>query len=252
MKKLFFILILIIVGFSACNSALNYPTDTENNKNLNSLMTLKIGINTLYLQDFVMNTAEIDSITSSSTKLICRIDKDRITATLNVLPEMEHFVVVKLWIKGTPYSVPCRKTDKLIYVFTFNALGKTYKKVQISGQMNDWVPTLSPELKLNDKGLYEVKLNLSPGTYLYQMVLDGEQNHDANNPNKVDNGFGKFNSILQVSGHKDKLPVLYTSEFTSKNITLLTKNKPKNVFVFWQNYRLPDKFIKEENGKIIF
>ena len=250
--KLNNLLFFLFFALTACQPALNYPSDSENNKNLNSLMTLKIGSNTIYLQDFVINPAEIDSVNSSSTKLICQVDKDRTTSTLQVLPEMEPFVDLKLWIKGIPYSVPCRKTDKLDYDFTFNPHGKTYNKVQIAGQMNDWVPSLSPDLKLNEKGLYEVKLNLSPGTYLYQMSLDGEQNHDANNPNKVDNGYGKFNSILQVSGQKDKFPVLYTSEFTDKEIILLSQHEVNQVFVYWQNYRLPNQLIKTEDGRITF
>ena len=252
MKKQFVIFIIALIGITSCKKELNVPLDSDNNKNLNSLMTLKMGKNILYLQDFVMNPAEVDSITGSSGKLICQLDSKRITAKLTVLPDMERFVDVKLWIKGIPYSIPCRKTDKLDYVFTFNPEGETYKKVQIAGQMNDWVPSLSPDLKLNKKGIYEVTLNLSPGTYLYQMSLDGQQNHDASNPAKVDNGYGKFNSILQVAGEKDKFPVLYTSTFTDKNITLLAQKQISKVFVYWQNYRLSDEFIKVENGKIIF
>jgi glycosidase len=250
--KLKNLIFLLFIALTACRPALNYPSDSENNKNLNSLMTLKIGANIITLQDFVLYPADIDSISSSSSKLKCKIDRIRLTAGLNVLPDMEPFVDVKLWIKGIPYSVPCRKTDKLDYLFTFNPQGKNYKKVQIAGQMNDWVPALSPELKLNKKGLFEVKLNLSPGTYLYQMSLDGDQNHDANNPDKVDNGYGKFNSILQVAGQKDKFPVLFTSEFTDKRIILLTQNGVSQVFVYWQNYRLPNQSINTEDGKISF
>ena len=251
MKK-YLLFLFVVVGFLTCLPSLAYPSDSENNKNLNSLMTLKIGSNTIYLQDFILNPADIDSVTSSSSKLICQIDKDHATSTLQVLPDMEPFVDLKLWIKGIPCSVPCRKTDKLDYVFTFNPQGKTYHQVQIAGQMNDWVPSLSPELKLNEKGLYEVKLNLSPGTYLYQMDLDGEQSHDANNPTKVDNGYGKFNSILQVAGQKDKFPVLFTSGFTNKNITLTDQKGVKQIFVYWQNYRLPDKFVKLDKTDITF
>ncbi len=244
----------LIIGFllllTACQPKLNIPSDYENNKNLNSLLTLKMGNNTIFLQDFIMNTADIDSITSSSTGLKCEIDSNKATATLNVSKEMEPFVDVKLWLKGVPYSVPCRKTDKIDYVFTYNPQGKIFKKVQIAGQMNDWAPTLSPDLKLNEKGLYEVTLNLSPGTYLYQMVLDGDQNHDATNPNKVDNGYGKFNSILQVSGYGDKFPKLFTEKFTRLNISLSVQNNAKQVFVYWQNFILPADFIKIENDKI--
>jgi len=249
MKKnhLIFGLLLLL---TSCQPKLNYPTDSENNKNLNSLLTLKIGDNTVYLQDFVMNPAEIDSITSSSTKLVCKIDTGKMTATLNLSKEMEHFVDVKLWLKGVPYSIPCRKTDKIEYIFTFNPQGKSYQKVQIAGQMNDWTASRTPDLKLNSKGLYEVSLNVSPGTYLYQLKLDGDQNSDPNNPNKVDNGYGKFNSIMQVAGNGDKFPKLYTDKFGLSSITLSVQNDIKKVFVYWQNYLLPEKFVLLINGKI--
>ena len=249
--KLNNITISLILLLTACQPALNYPTNSENNKNLNSLLTLKVGNNTIFLQDFILNPAEIDSITSSSEKLDCEIDSSKTTATLNVSKDMEHFVDVKLWLKGIPYSVPCRKTDKINYVFSFNPQGKAYKKVQIAGQMNDWAPSLSPDLKLNNKGIYEVTLNLSPGTYLYQMLLDGDQNHDANNPNKVDNGYGKFNSILQVAGNGDKLPKLYTDKFNYSTITFSVEKDVKNVFVYWQNFLIPTKYSIIEHGKIM-
>ena len=250
MKKLSCLLLLAVVAVTACGSSLNFPVNSENSKNLNSLLTLKIGENTICLQDFILNPAEIDSITSSSTQLICQIDKNRITANLNVLPGMEHFVNVKLWLKGVPYSVPCRKTDKTDYVFTFNPHGNSYKKVQIAGQMNDWTTSRTPDLKLNEKGLYEVTLNLSPGTFLYQISLDGVQNQDTNNPDKVDNGYGKFNSILQVAGRGDKFPKLLTDKFGNSSITLSVQKDLKEVFVYWQNFSLPADFVRSERGKI--
>jgi glycosidase len=250
MNKHFVLVLFALVVITACQPKLNFPTDSDNNKNLNSLVTLKVGANTIYLQDFVMNPAEIDSITSSSSKLSCKIDSSKVTATFMVLKDMEHFVDTKLWIKGVPYSIPCRKTDKVDYTFTFDPQGKTYQKVLIAGQMNDWTASKTPELKLNAKGLYEVPLYVSPGTYLYQLSLNGEQNHDLSNPNKVDNGYGKFNSILQVAGQNDKFPRIYTDKIGYSTITLLAQNDVKDVFVYWQNFRLPAEFVISINGTI--
>ena len=250
MRKIVCLLLLAVIGITAYGSSLNFPINSENNKNLNSLLTLKTGENTINLQDFVMNPADIDSITSSSKKLICRIDRNRITANLNVLPQMEHFVNVKLWIKGIPYSVPCRKTDKMEFIFTFNPQGHLYKKVQIAGQMNDWTSSRTPDLKLNEKGLYEVTLNLSPGSFMYQMRLDGIQTHDANNPEKVDNGYGKFNSILQVAGQGDKYPILFADKYDGSAITLSVQKDLKDIFVYWQNFCFPVRFVTNKSGKI--
>jgi hypothetical protein len=236
----------------ACQPKLNFPTDTENNRNLNSLLTLETGENVIFLQDFILNSAEIDSVTSSSKALSISVNTDKLNAILNVMPEMEQFVNVQIWIKGIPYSVPCKKTDKTDYTFTFDAQGKSYKRVQIAGQMNDWTPSQTPDLQLNENGLYEITLKLSPGAYLYQMALDGDQNHDANNPNKVDNGFGKYNSILQIQGKNDLFPALFTDDFTKNKISLQYQNNITNVFVYWQNYLLPANYVKLESGKITF
>ena len=249
MKTNHFIIFSLLL-MTACQAKLNLPTDSENNKNLNSLLTLKIGENIVYLQDFILNPTNIDSVTSSSAKVTCKISTDKALATLSVSKDMETFTDIKVWIKNVSYSIPCRKTDKIDYNFTFNPHGKTYQKVQIAGQMNDWTPSRTPDLKLNRKGLYEVELNVSPGTYLYQLKIDGNQDSDPTNPNKVDNGYGKFNSLLQVPGNDEKFPKLFTDKFGLSSISLSTQNDIKKVFVYWQNYLLPDKFVMLINGKI--
>lgn len=246
----FNLFVLALVVLTACQPKLHLPVESENNQNLNSLSTLKLGKNTVYLQDFVMNPADIDSITTSSDKLVCRLDSNKLTANFFVKKDMEHFVNVNLWIKGVPFAIPCRKTDKIDYKFTFNPQGKTYNKVQIAGQMNDWTASKTPDFRLNNEGIYEVQLYLSPGTYLYQLSLDGNQNHDSTNPDKVDNGYGKFNSILQVGGQNDKFPKIYTDKFSASTVTLKSENDVKQVFAYWQNYCLPVKFVSVGNGKI--
>ena len=243
------LLFLSVLTLAACTkTGLNLPADSNNNINLNTLLTLKSGVNNVFTQDYILNVSEIDSISIPGSN--AALSADKTTITLNITPETPAFFNTTIWVKGVPYAVPCRKTDKVDYTFTYDPKGKTYKKVQIAGQMNDWAPVLSPDLVLNDKGLYEVTLNLSPGTYLYQMVLDGDQNHDANNPNKVDNGYGKFNSILQVEGNSDKFPVLHTDKIENGKFTITAENNATKIFVYWQNYLLPENFVKNENGKI--
>ncbi|MHB9055423.1 MAG: alpha-amylase family glycosyl hydrolase [Paludibacteraceae bacterium] len=247
--RLSYLLVLAIAFFTACQKQpLNLPADTENNLNLNTLLTLNTGNDSIYSQDYILDIQKIDSITCTDVKE--KLSADKKIITLQVTPGTPAFFDLKIWVKGVPYSVPCRKSDKIDYVFTFNPQGKTYKRIQIAGQMNDWAPNLSPDLKLNKNGLYEVTLNLNPGSYLYQMSLDGVWNHDPNNPDKVDNGYGKFNSILQVAGNRDKYPVLTTEKMECGKFSVSSKNKPQKVFAYWQNYHLPDNFIKYENGKI--
>ena len=248
----FAIFILALSVLYACQPSLNAPADSVDNQKLNSLLTLGQGVNTVYLQDFILDVNLIDSVTASSSMMKLQLSVDKQIVEIDVLPEMEAFVDVQVWISGVAYSIPCRKSDMAPYVFTFNPQGKSYSKVQIAGQMNDWTPSLSPDLQKNDSGWFEVVLNLSPGAYLYQMKLDGEQNHDDNNPMKEDNGFGKYNSILQIPGLQDSFPMLYTINSQHHKISLQVKNTVSDLFVYWQNYRLPDTFIKRINDEITF
>ena len=241
-----------ILALTACQQpAINVPTDSENSINLNSLLTLQKGENTVYTQDYVLKPEQLDSVTASTKALSIKLSPDKKIIALTPADSMPHFVDLKLWVKGVAYSIPCRKTDKISYTFTFNPKGKSYKQVQIAGQMNDWTPAKTPDLKLNAKGLYEVPLYLSPGSYLYQMKIDGDQNHDPNNPDKVDNGYGKFNSILQVKGNADKYPRLITNKFNINTITLNLQNEAKKVYVYWQNYLLPDQLVMVQPKNVL-
>lgn len=245
-----FLPLFMALFFMACQPKLNVPVENENTLNLNSLLTLELGDNKVFMQDFVLNTADIDSVTTSSKKLSIHLSPDKLIALLNVKKDMEQMVDLQIWIDGVPLSVPCRKTDQVEHHFTFDPKGQQYGKVQIAGQMNDWTPSRMPDLTLNADGLYEITLSLSPGTYLYQMLIDGDQNHDDNNPNKVDNGYGKFNSIMHIEGHNSSFPVLLTHQIEEYYVSLSVQNDVQEVFAYWQNYRLSDVFVKSEKGAL--
>ncbi len=250
MKNIF--IVLTLFAFVACQPKLDFPAKSSNNINLNSLTTLEIGDNEFFVSDFVLDYETVDSITASSEHISFSLNEQKNMAIATVAPEMEAFVDVKIWVKGTPFSVPCRKSDKQEFVFSYNPGTATPKRVQIAGQMNDWTASNTPDLVLNENGLYEIKLMLSPGTYLYQMAIDGDQNHDANNPDKVDNGFGKYNSILEVKGNAHLAPRLFSDRYSESKIVISFENEVENIFIYWQNYRLPAKFIKITDNTFTF
>lgn len=246
----FFTLILLIIIGTSCRPSLNVPNDSVNNRKLNSLTSLEIGQNTIVLTDFVLDVETIDSITVSSPGVKLSTINEKQELVVEVSAEADHFIDIQLWIDHVPYSLPCRKSDVGPRIFTFDPKGKTYKTVRIAGQMNDWTPSATPALQLNENNLYEVTLYLGPGTYLYQLELDGEQTHDPNNPHKVDNGFGKYNSIFEVLGVNDSLPVLVTKNHKKNKVSLHLMNGVENVHVYWQNHRLPERFLKTQHNSL--
>lgn len=250
MKKVLFLTATAMLSIACTRQALNLPVDSGVCVGLNTLLTLNTGDNAIHTGDFIMTPADIDSVTTSDPSVTCSLSDDKLIMNLHAADSMPQMTDVQIWVEGVPYSVPARKSDKIDYLFTWNPNGKTPKRVQIAGQMNNWVPSLTPDLQPNADGLYEVTLHVSPGTYLYQISIDGDQNHDENNPAKVDNGYGKFNSIMQVDGYEKLFPVLTTEKIGGNTISIAYTNEVTNVAAYWQNYRLPSKFISKDDGHI--
>ena len=249
MKKLFFCisLILLFVSCKEKNLSLGFTPDNSVCVGLNTLKTLKVGPNTIVVNDYIMDETKIDSISTPSKHMFLELSENNKILSIYCDEEFEQMSVISFWIEGVHYDVPVKKSDKIFYTFTYNPNGKQINRIQIAGQMNNWVADMTPDLVMNEKtGLYEVTMLLSPGTYLYQLKIDGDQNHDDTNPNMVDNGFGKFNSILQVDGNDDKFPVLLTHDADEDKIKLIGTGTITNVWAYVDNVLLDNKFIKIE------
>lgn len=81
---------------------------------------------------------------------------------------------------------------------TFRLKGyKTAKKVVLSGTFNRWDET-GFIMESTDEG-WEVTLQLKPDIYQYKFVIDNDiWIEDPQNPSKVENEFGGYNSIIDV------------------------------------------------------
>ena len=75
------------------------------------------------------------------------------------------------------------------------------EEVFLAGEMNDWNPKALP-MKAGDDGGWTATVYLDEGVYQYKFVADGVWKFDPANPDKIDDGFGGFNSML-VLGTND-------------------------------------------------
>lgn len=252
MKKTTFILSLAAMILGSCTSqpSIGFRPDESMSVGLNSLMTVNVGPSKFYVRDFIVDPQRVDSVTSENQALSLSLSDDKQTVDVYCGEDMHPMTTIYFWNGGNAYAVPVRKSDKVNYTFTYNPQGKKPDRVQIAGQMNNWVASMSPDLKLNEAGLYEVTLRLSPGTYLYQMLIDGDQNHDTNNTDKVDNGFGKYNSIMQVPGNEDKFPCLLTDAIGRHEFTIEMKGNVERVWAYWNNIGLDESFATLDGNKL--
>ena len=89
-----------------------------------------------------------------------------------------------------------KKTEKRCRkIFELKADGA--KSVAIVGDFNDWNEK-KHVMKKNGNGLWRKTLQLSPGTYEYKFIVDGEWVNDPQNDNHRANSFGSRNNIIQI------------------------------------------------------
>ncbi|RPJ42270.1 MAG: hypothetical protein EHM19_10660, partial [Candidatus Latescibacterota bacterium] len=80
--------------------------------------------------------------------------------------------------------------------FSFRAPGAS--RVNLAGEMNAWSTSATP-MTQESGDLWSVVVPLAPGVYRYKFVVDGNAwKEDPNNPTKVDDNYGGFNSLLVV------------------------------------------------------
>lgn len=76
------------------------------------------------------------------------------------------------------------------------------RDVRIAGDFNGWVPDKGVESTTRSEGetrVWTKILKLSPGTYQYRYVVDGEWRQDPLNPQHAPGPLGQHNSLLVVS-----------------------------------------------------
>jgi chromosome partitioning protein len=71
------------------------------------------------------------------------------------------------------------------------------KSVYVTGSFNDW--SLDDHCRLKEvDGQWRVDIDLKPGFYKYQFIVDGVWKEDPNNPRRERNSFGDINSLVEV------------------------------------------------------
>jgi chromosome partitioning protein len=115
-----------------------------------------------------------------------------VSATVPALPpkQTEKSVDEKL----SDYYGVTQVNDAVMFV----SLYPHAQEVYIAGDFNSWHPNKTKMQKVGSSGIWQTKLNLSPGKYRYRLVVDGKWQQDPYNEVTEINPFGEMNSVLEV------------------------------------------------------
>ncbi|MGA8179941.1 MAG: glycogen-binding domain-containing protein [Desulfobacterales bacterium] len=80
---------------------------------------------------------------------------------------------------------------------TFSLASPDAKEVILMGDFNQWNPKIHP-MKKNKNGVWEKVTFLSPGTYEYRFMVDGQWKNDPKSRQTRTNRFGSENNFIDV------------------------------------------------------
>jgi glycosidase len=151
-----------------------------------------------------------------------------------------------------------RVIEKEKTVFKFK-LTQPVKKIFVAGEFNNWNPNVHQLEDKDGDGIYEIAIPLPPGSYQYKFVVDGRWIADPENENKSPDGFGGFNSVINISGTQigkfvpiTKIKKNNALEFVlkyvgdNKNIAKIDKD---NIVVKVNNFIVEETNIKWDENK---
>jgi cyclomaltodextrinase len=213
-------------------------------------VTLNKDTTHIYLADYFIQPEQIDSVSFSKGIKHTWSKKDN-TVTVVAQEDLKPLTEMKLWSKGFAYSIVLKRSARKKYEFTYDPNGKELKTVQLTGELNDWTPARTPFHK--EGGVWKASIELNPGVYQYQIVVDGTRMLDPANKEKVDNNNGGFNSVFKAGADQDAKPSIATSKLGRGSFTVAVNFKrfPFSVAFYWQNFRLGKGYVKRAGDEMM-
>ncbi|MBC8047025.1 MAG: alpha-amylase, partial [Fimbriimonadaceae bacterium] len=190
----------------------------------------------VYLEDYFADVNAVQKIEVPEF-LSQQVSTDKKKVILIVKKEEVPFLSeLKITTAQDTYSILLRKSKKEKITFSFDPKGKIYSKVSVVGDLTGWNPNAI--FMENRNGIWQTELILNPGRYQYQIVADGNWFLDPNNPEKIDNGIGGFNSLMRVGEvDRSKLPRINANKTEYGNCVGLTiKGNCDKFYALWDNY----------------
>lgn len=169
--------------------------------------------------------------------------------------------LVSFKLNNETYEIPVKLIKSKTYQFTYKPK-PTDKQVNLFGQFNSWDRQSLPMKDLNGDGILEIEVPLDPGRYEYKFYVDGKELIDPDNPIKVSNGMGDFNSVRIIEEEQSEKIFLHVigQEKTSNEIKLkfylesfdksLFVDK-KDVIALFDNKKFPSDKIEIKGREII-
>ncbi|OGU73847.1 MAG: hypothetical protein A2V93_08465 [Ignavibacteria bacterium RBG_16_34_14] len=175
---------------------------------------------------------------------------------LTSMKDTEGYGVIPFHFYDKIYHLLYKTTVRQIKGFSFKSW-EPVERVFLFGNFNGWNRS---ELPMNDEdkdGTYTIEVPIDPGIYQYKFFVDGKEVIDSLNPEKVPNGLGDWNSVVEVKSlntGKAYLHILdYSYQITNTILTFYYESESKDnieVIALLDNELIPQNVIGIKDKKI--
>lgn len=218
------------------------------NVTLFSPITLNLHETEVVLSDYIIEVSEIVTISAHSAIEIWHNVKKQVVCLeiidSQALPQVS---ILSISLKnGNTYDIALLKSKKIIHTIRLHGYARN---VQIAGDFNSWNPK-GYDFVYKD-GAWQYELEIEPGNYSYQMIIDGVWSNDPSNSEVLENGYGGYNSLLRVPFSKGNDVFIETQKVLNDNIVISIDGALSNYVVLWQNTVINDMFTFQHLEKLL-
>jgi len=208
----------------------------------------------IYLQDFLPLHLQLDSVKweDGSTLIIDSIDHEPVVRITQ--QPMRSIGFLQLWSGSIHSEIPLFKTSKQRVRLSVNSIAPS-EQVDVIGTFTNWQG--NPLRMQPSNEAFTLELMLDPGVHFYQLVIDGVEQPDPSNPRMVPNGFGGWNSVLEVDKQGTPLPLeinfmsadqIESQDGVRRSDQLIAQTRPGAYYYAWWDNEIYGFGMADSNG----
>ncbi len=195
---------------------------------------------------------------SSDKNIEVRYNRPEGILVLTSDKNFEGFDLIDFQLNGNKYELPVISEIAQTYTFTYKP-ERNVKSVNLFGSFNGW--NRQNLVMIEKDGIYSLTISLEPGRYEYKFLVDGSEILDPANPERISNGMGGFNSVLNIGSLHNGKKFLHVlgKVVNAKSITLsfyygnenqTTRINYSNLIALLNNRKIPDNKINISGNRI--
>ncbi len=209
----FHVLLVMFLLMTACSS----PSKTNGTSPFIGLNTPIILSDTTEViwADYVWEPADLKVTKLPSGIQHIRLNKER-SRLIGRLQQPAEFI--KLLVDDEQGHILLKNSGYVSVSFSYPDPQRSFELVQLKGEMNGWNVAANP-MHYRD-GAWRVEMKVESGVYAYKFVVDGIELIDPANSRTVPNGFGDYNSVIEVGQRSTHPAVLVPTEASGSRLSV--------------------------------